>query len=575
MKYIKEQNLHERKIKDRSLIIKENGAIELTPPNGTLLINGDLLVTGAVAGPEVGQLTYYVSLEGNDNNSGTGPTPDRAKRTVKAAVEAAPAGATIRLAPGDYYENNPITLKERQTVRGDSLRNTQIWPLNNQDDIFFVDNACYIFQITFRGLRDPGWCVRIKPGSLVTTSPYVQNCSNINGPWLNDGTEFVPFETVQIEGVAPGARPIINNTDVPLSKRVNEIGGGNGMLVDGNDYDQRSLVFSMVADAFTQIAQGAIGFHITNFGYTQIVSCFTVFCRTGFLTTNGGYLSISNSVSDFGTFALIADGVFDEVYTTARPVQDYFSTIASITVTTQGEGYSSVPTVVIDPPVSPGGVQATALASIDPTTGKVTSVSIQNAGSGYTVIPDITFVGGGFSVSAEAVVNLSTNRIITVNSLRDVPQVGSIISFEGDNTKYYITETDTTVQPFIYDETVCRRDVRRIVDAVVGDMVMGTNYQAIAAGRSYLRSTSQKVLREQLEPTIYGIESARDSMLLRIPDSNPANETARYEIIERFAIITNIIEQGDSTSAPDIIYNDLVSIPERVIHTVCVHRHGR
>jgi hypothetical protein len=565
MKYIKEQNLHERKIKDRSLIIKENGAIELTPPNGTLLINGDLLVTGAVAGPEVGQLTYYVSLEGNDNNSGTGPTPDRAKRTVKAAVEAAPAGATIRLAPGDYYENNPITLKERQTVRGDSLRNTQIWPLNNQDDIFFVDNACYIFQITFRGLRDPGWCVRIKPGSLVTTSPYVQNCSNINGPWLNDGTEFVPFETVQIEGVAPGARPIINNTDVPLSKRVNEIGGGNGMLVDGNDYDQRSLVFSMVADAFTQIAQGAIGFHITNFGYTQIVSCFTVFCRTGFLTTNGGYLSISNSVSDFGTFALIADGVFDEVYTTARPVQDYFSTIASITVTTQGEGYSSVPTVVIDPPVSPGGVQATALASIDPTTGKVTSVSIQNAGSGYTVIPDITFVGGGFSVSAEAVVNLSTNRIITVNSLRDVPQVGSIISFEGDNTKYYITETDTTVQPFIYDETVCRRDVRRIVDAVVGDMVMGTNYQAIAAGRSYLRSTSQKVLREQLEPTIYGIESARDSMLLRIPDSNPANETARYEIIERFAIITNIIEQGDSTSAPDIIYNDLVSIDSGVV----------
>ena len=564
MKYIKEQNLHERKVKDRSLVIKGDGSIEISPASGTVLINGDLRVTGNTTGPS-NSLTYFVSLEGNDENDGLGSSSDRAKRTVKSAVEAAPAGATIRLAPGDYYENNPITLKERQTVRGDSLRNTQIWPLNNQDDIFFVDNACYIFQITFRGLRDPGWCVRIKPGALVTTSPYVQNCSNLNGPWLNDGTEFVPFETVQIEGLPPGSRPIINNLDVPLGKRVNETGGGNGMLVDGNEYDQRSLVFSMVADAFTQVAQGAIGFHITNFGYTQIVSCFTVFCRIGFLTTNGGYLSISNSVSDFGTFALVADGVFDEIYTTARPVQDYFSTVASITVTNQGAGYLNAPAVIIDPPGAPGGVQATAVASIDATTGKVTSVSVQNAGNGYVGVPEISFVGGGFSIPAEATVNLSTNRDITVNSLRDVPQVGSIISFEGDATKYYITETDTTVQPFIYDETVCRRDVRRIVDAVVGDMVMGTNYQAIAAGRSYLRSTSQKVLREQLEPTIYGIESARDSMLLRIPDSDPANETARYEIIERFAIITNIIEQGDSTSAPDIVYNDLVSIDSGVI----------
>ncbi len=270
---------------------------------------------------------------------------------------------------------------------------------------------------------------------------------------------------------------------------------------------------------------------LANGQITQIVSCFTVFCRTGFLTTNGGYLSISNSVSDFGTFGLIADGLFEEVYTTARPVQDYFSTVASVTVTNQGASYVNAPTVIIDLPETPGGVQATATASIDLATGKVTSVSVQNAGSGYTSVPNIAFVGGGFTVLAEATVNLSTNRSITVNSLRDVPQVGSVIQFEGDDTKYYITETITSVQPFIYDESVCRRDVRRIVDAVVGDMVMGTNYQAIAAGRSYLRSTSQKVLLEQLEPTIYGIEAARDAMLERIPDSDPSNETARYERI--------------------------------------------
>lgn len=564
MRYIKDQVLHRRNIGDRQLVLTSDGNVEITPNNGLVNISGDLRVSGNIAGSEENQLMYYVSLEGDDNNTGLGPTPDRAKRTIKAAVEAAPPGATIQLAPGNYYENNPITLKERQTVRGSSLRNTLIWPLNNQDDIFLVDNACYLFQLTFRGLRDPGWCVKIKPGTLCTVSPYVQNCTNMNGPWLNDGTEFIPFQTVQIEGVEPGARPIINDPRVPLAKRVNETGGGNGMLVDGAEYDQRSLIFSMVADAFTQIAQGGIGFHITNFGYTQIVSCFTVFCRTGFLTTKGGYLSISNSVSDFGTYGLIADGIFDVPYTSARSAGTYTSTVGSITVINQGAGYTSPPTVLIDPPSAPGGVQATAVAAIDIATGVVTSISMTNVGSGYTEEPNVTLIDGGFAVVATAEANISTNQVITINSFRDLPQVGSIISFAGDNTKYYITSSEVTKQPLIYDEEICRRDVGYIVDAVMGDVVLNTNYQSVAAGRSYLRARAAKVLREQLQPTIFGIEAARDAILQRIPDSNPLNEPIRYEIIERFASIINIIEQGDSSVAPEIFYDNLSLPSERI-----------
>jgi enhancing lycopene biosynthesis protein 2 len=564
MKYIKKQILHERKIKDRQLIINADGSIELNPLSGNVTVNGNLRVTGSSSGP-TNSLTYYVSLQGSDNNDGLAAGPDRAKRTVKAAVEAAPPGATIQIAPGDYFENNPITLKERQTVRGTSLRNTQIYPLNNTLDMFLVDNACYIFQITFRGLRDPGWCVRIKPGTLCTVSPYVQNCTNMNGPWLNDGTEFIPFETVQIQGIQPGALPIINNENVPFAKRVNETGGGNGMLVDGNEYDPRSLVFSMVADSFTQIAQGGIGFHITNFGYTQIVSCFSVFTRIGFLATKGGYLSISNSVSDFGTFAIIADGVFDVPYTTARPAEDYFSTIGSVSITNPGFGYTSAPVVEIDPPGDSSGVQALATASIDSSTGQITSVRIDNPGSGYDFIPQVQFIGGGFSQPASAIANLITNRIVEVNSLRDKVQVGSIITFNGDNTKYYITNSEILREPFVYDETICRRDVRRIVDAVVGDMVMGTNYQALAAGRSYLRSTAGLVLQQQLTPTIFGIEAARDEMLDRITGNDAVDNEARNRITESFAIITNILEQGDSTAAPDIIYNDLATIDQGVI----------
>ena len=104
-----------------------------------------------------------------------------------------------------------------------------------------------------------------------------------------------------------------------------------------------------------------------------------------------------------------------------------------------------------------------------------------------------------------------------------------------------------------------------MVDAIAGDMVMGTNYQALAAGRSYLRSTSTKVLQQQLAPTVFGLEAARDEVLARIPDINPTNQAARYAIIEGFATAINIIEQGDSTASPDLLLNNLATIDSGVI----------
>jgi len=216
MEYIKKQSIYSRKIDNNELIINNDGTIELTPSAGAVKVAGNLEVTGSSSGP-TNNLVYYVSLEGDDANDGLGAGASRSKRTIKSAVEDAPAGATIKVAPGEFYEDNPIALKERMTVRGDSLRNVLVFPNNPTKDLFLMDNACYLFQMTFRGLRDPGWCARIKEGALVTTSPYVQNCTNMNGPWLNDGTEFTPFQTVQIEGVPATARPIENDPAVPLA----------------------------------------------------------------------------------------------------------------------------------------------------------------------------------------------------------------------------------------------------------------------------------------------------------------------------------------------------------------------
>jgi hypothetical protein len=424
-------------------------------------------------------------------------------------------------------------------------------------DLFHVNSADYLAQMVFKGMQSPAFCVAIDSDAIVDTSPYVQNCSNINGPWMRNGVEWLPFQTEQpdLNGtMVTGPRPLLDNEIFPASVGtygINIEGGGGGMLIDGDKYNSQSPIKSMVGDAFTQVSQGGVGFHITNFGYMQLVSCFTVFCSKAFYTTKGGYLSISNSVCDFGTEAFVADGYYPIPYGTGVLNQNYFSTVGSITVSEEGAGYTVAPSVTIDPPTTPGGLQATATAVIDPILQKVVSIQVDFAGSGYDFQPNISFSGGGagVTVTAGGVVNLSKNLTIDVFEVSNKPQVGSIMFLGNDTTGYYISATGSPSFTFKYDEQKCRRDVGYIVDAVLGDMVFNSNHQSVYAGLSYLRSYSSKVTSLQKAQTIAGIQKAKTDVLAS--PSVVANATATTRITGLFNTIVNIINLGVS-AAPSI-----------------------
>lgn len=114
-------------------------------------------------------------------------------------------------------------------------------------------------------------------------SPYIQNCSNISV--LGKAV----YNTVTQEYEADKTR-------------------AGGMLIDNAQLDIKSPVPSNVADAFTQIAFGAIGFHHKNDGYAQLVSVFQVFNGAGVLCESGGYSSVTNSATNFGDLGLVAVG---------------------------------------------------------------------------------------------------------------------------------------------------------------------------------------------------------------------------------------------------------------------------
>jgi hypothetical protein len=228
---------------------------------------GEVIIT---VGTQVAPAVYYVSKAGNDAFDGT--SLNTAFLTVKAAVTAGNAyitanpGAkvTVYVKTGDYTENNPISLLAGMTIVGDNLRSVSIRPANTTQDILWVRNGCYITGITFRDHVSPAAAVAYPStgAGFITTSPYVQNCSSITTT-------------------------------------------GTGMKIDGS---LATGLRSMVVDAYTQINQGGIGIHITNQGYAQLVSVFTVCTQDGILCESGGFCSITNSNSSFGTFGLRADG---------------------------------------------------------------------------------------------------------------------------------------------------------------------------------------------------------------------------------------------------------------------------
>jgi hypothetical protein len=239
---------------------------ELTARRDRPGIGTDIIRIGA--GTTVTNI-LYVTQDGNDNN--TGRKLGDAKGTIRGAIEAATTGTVIKISAGSYIENNPIKIPEQVSLVGDSLREVSITP-QNQGDLFYVSNGNYIAEMSFVGASNSGAIFAFNPEEIgyFDQSPYVQNCTN-----------FIP----------------------------NSI----GLKIDGNDAIGPTK--SMVVDSYTQYNQGGIGVSITNEGYAQLVSIFTICDDIAIFCGSGAACDLTNSNSSFGNYGLVADGIGPLKYT--------------------------------------------------------------------------------------------------------------------------------------------------------------------------------------------------------------------------------------------------------------------
>ena len=230
-------------------------------------VGTDIIAVGG-SGPDIANV-LYVTADGNDSNSGK--KLGDGKRTIAAAVALATPGTIIKIGPGNYLEENPISLPDHVSLMGDNLREVSVTP-HNYGDLFYIGNGNYFWNLSFTGFSNPGAAIfSFDPNRItyINQSPYVQNCTN-----------FIP--------------------------------GSIGLKIDGQ-YAIGPLK-SMVLDSYTQYNQGGIGVSITNEGYAQLVSLFTICNDVAVYCGSGGACDLTNSNSSFGTYGLVSDGVSPRKY---------------------------------------------------------------------------------------------------------------------------------------------------------------------------------------------------------------------------------------------------------------------
>ena len=405
----------------------------------------------------------YVTKDGNDNN--TGKKLGDAKATIRGAIASATTGTVIKISAGNYVENNPIKIPEQVSLVGDSLREVSITP-QNQGDLFYVSNGNYIAEMSFVGPANSGAIFAFNPEEIgyFNQSPYIQNCTN-----------FIP----------------------------NSI----GLKIDGNDAIGPTK--SMVLDSYTQYNQGGIGVSITNEGYAQLVSLFTICDDIAVFCGSGGACDLTNSNSSFGNYGLIADGVGPLKYTGI--------------VTSAGA--ENADTFVLDLNVPTLNIVN---ALYDNTTGLLTAYT--NSAHKFSVGMGISLSGLQFSCpSGPGIVTYPSGNkgyVFETKTVAPGRYVDSYNLIQANRQEIVDSSYDeiTTQFPSFVNPSPdkCKRDIGYIVDAVSLDVRDFTSKNSIDATRAYFGENglplNNGLVGEEMQ-TIAGFAHARELMKLAITNN--------------------------------------------------------
>jgi hypothetical protein len=553
------------------------GSIDIVPNDGVINLKGNVKIWGGTplgTGPVTAN-TLYVNEDGSDTNDGGAIDASRACRTVSGATKSPlyKPGTSIKVAPGRYLENNPIEMKPYTSVIGSDLRTTIIEPINKTQDLFHVRQGCYIAQLMMyngRSGRFPGtgYTSNTNRGAYATAyppqgdngkpidvfhSPYIQNCTNQSGPWLYDGTMFVPNQTIQVpEGVGISTYEA-GSQEITVTLTEGQLYTGqsiNGGPPNPGFFNARTLL--LANKAFIQ--EQTVAYVDETYGGPFQYDAVKCARDTGLIIDGLGLDLIYNSTSQsvfsglqYWNQTSTPTQITGEVTTTTNAI-NYVNSIAQLVVRGQSlsNPYQNTLTQITALPVGSIG-NANTISTLFTT---VTNIIVQGtAGITDKIIPNGTAVTTDASTLNAAALLQANKEFLKAEAIA------------------WITSNAPT---FVYSKAKCKRDVGYIIDSVTFDLLRGGNRQVIQAGTYYYGySTTQSAVPNEQPQTILAydymksvisavVQSQRltsfyQSEIPQVLDNvNAGTATAAGTLANDIDVITRLIRVGPS-GAPELL----------------------
>ena len=559
-----------------------NTDVNISPTGtGVTNINSNIRVWGGnpLGTAPVTPNVLYVSMDGNDTNDGRAADASRACRTIGGALRSPyyKEGTSIKVAPGRYLENNPLELKPYTSVIGSDLRTTDVEPINKTRDLFHVQSGCYVAQMRMlngrSGLLPGGYGYKEgnNRGAYATAfppsydgvkidlfhSPYIQNCSNQSGPWLYDGTMFIPNQTVQIPEAVATTTYAANTNSVVVTVSSGTLYVGQSVNAGPQNPGYFSARTLMLANK-DFIAEQVIAFVDQNYG--------------------GPFQYNANKCSrDTG---LIIDGLaLDTLYNGTS--QTVFSGLQYW----NQQGYVG----------SVGGEVSTTTAAINWISSLTQSIILgqsvpftyQNTVTQVTGLPqgnsaDVTAITSDFKVITDILTTGTTavtDKIVPNGEITTATHTLNAYAALQANRTFLQAEAIAFVEAnkntgYTYDKAKCQRDTGLIIDALAQDLLFTTSSQATFAGIqywnqnnyvgaiaseittttnavSYVSLLAQKVITNDTSGTRY------QSTVSQYTSANIGTAFEAYKVAADFAIITNILTNGVADVTDKIVPNGL------------------
>jgi hypothetical protein len=543
------------------LIASTTGTIEIKPYAGVTDIFGDIRVRGAnpIGTAPVVTNVLYVTMDGNDTNDGRAMDPSRACRTIGAALNSPyyQSGTQIRVAPGHYLEDNPLQLKPYTSIMGSDLRTCSVEPINKTQDLFHLNSGCYLAFMQFlngrSGLLEGAYTPGTNRGAYCTSfpplegddridlfhSPYIQNCTNLSGPWLKDGTMFVPNQTVQIpSGVATGTWPA-GATTIVVTPTLGSIKQGDTINAGQQNigfFNARTLMLinkgfiqeQVVAYIDQQIATN-VGNVNSIWWNTATNTSFTYsreFCfrDVGILVENVSYDAAFGGnekavESGLAYYNGVVSKIAGQELQTTEAI-NYINTLTQNLITGNSTpdllGATKKYQRFFNYALTDGGVAGPAIQSLFDT---ITGIIV----NGPTTAPDVYKSTGPDAAFVSAETLMQANR-----------------TFIQENTLNYVNRF-LSQKPFPYNEIKCKRDTGLIIDSIAGDLLYPTvDYsQSTFAGLQYWsRDGYTGAIATEITTTTAAINYLKDLSVKIIQNITPADD-----LVDRFFTPTVSIYQ--------------------------------